>query len=104
MTHRLSMRRVVAALAILAPLRVAHPAPAPMPDTGRPVAVHANTDIVGTVTDSTTGQPLQSAEVSLTSTAGAIASNTTTNTFGQFTIHNVAPGAYTVGVHALGFR
>jgi hypothetical protein len=63
----------------------------------------ANADINGTVTDSTNGQPLQSAEISLASAAGTVVSNTTTNAFGQYTIHNVAAGTYKVSVHMLGF-
>ncbi len=104
MTHRLSMRRVVAVLAILGPFPVAQAARAPLTASVRAVAIYANANVTGTVTDSTTGQPLQSAEVSLTSTRGNVVSNTVTNTFGQFTIHNVAPGSYTLSVHMLGFR
>src|SRR5579885_1938900 len=69
-----------------------------------PTVVRANGDITGTVTDSTNGQPLQSAEVSLANTSGGIVSNTVTDAFGRFTIHNVVAGSYVLSVHMLGFR
>ena len=64
----------------------------------------ANVDLTGVVTDSTNGQPLQSAEITVTRQAGGVVSNTTTDAFGRFTIHNLASGSYTVTVHLLGFR
>ena len=64
----------------------------------------ANVDLTGTVTDTTTGNPLQAAEIAVTRAAGGLASNTITDAFGHFTIHNLAPGSYTVSVHLLGFR
>jgi hypothetical protein len=66
--------------------------------------VHANIDLTGTVTDSTTGGPLQSAEIAVTRMTGGVVSNTITDAFGHFTVHNLAPGSYTVSVHFLGFR
>ncbi|HEX4683036.1 MAG TPA: TonB-dependent receptor [Gemmatimonadaceae bacterium] len=65
---------------------------------------HANADITGTVTDSTNGQPLQAAEVSVRNAGSNIISNTATDAFGRFTVHNIAGGTYTITVHMLGFR
>ena len=73
-------------------------------DTGKPRAPRANVDVSGTVTDSTSGQPLQSAEVSVVNQGGSIIANTTTNTFGAFTIHNIAPGSYSITIRLIGFR
>ena len=64
----------------------------------------ANADLTGIVTDTTNGQPLQSAEISVAGATGGIVSNTTTDAFGRFTVHNLSAGAYTVSVHLLGFR
>jgi hypothetical protein len=61
-----------------------------------------NVDLTGTVTDSTSGQPLPSAEVSVSGDGGRVA-NTTTDGFGRYTIHNLAAGTYTVAVHFIGF-
>lgn len=72
-----------------------------LPNGGVP---HANTDITGTVIDSTNGQPLQSAEVTLSTAAGARVMNTLADAFGRFTIHNVGVGSYAIAVHMLGFR
>lgn len=64
----------------------------------------ANVDVTGVVTDSTNGQPLQSAEISVARATGGVVSNTVADGFGRFTIHNLAPGSYTIAVHLLGFR
>ena len=66
----------------------------------------ANGDVTGVVTDSSNGQPLQAAEISLavSTPGGGVISNTITDAFGRFTIHNVAPGSYALSVHLLGFR
>jgi hypothetical protein len=98
MSFRSIAYRLVA-LATLLPVAVAR-ASASSPDRPR----GANVDLTGTVTDSTTGGGLQSAEVSVTRTEGGLVSNTVTDAFGHFTIHNLAPGSYTVSVHLLGFR
>jgi hypothetical protein len=64
----------------------------------------ANGDISGVVTDSSNGQPLESAEITIANQGGAVIASASTNTFGNFTIHNVAPGAYSIAVHLIGFR
>ncbi len=76
---------------------------ASVPDLGRHVAI-ANVDVTGVVTDSTNGQPLESAEVTIGNAGGAVVANTTTNTFGGFTIHNIGAGAYSISVHLIGYR
>src|SRR6202008_2013159 len=66
-----------------------------------PVRV-ANADITGVVTDAGSGQPLPSAEVSIMQGTQVI-SNASTDAFGRYTAHNIAPGAYTVAARFLGF-
>ncbi|PYO76245.1 MAG: hypothetical protein DMD63_14900 [Gemmatimonadetes bacterium] len=67
----------------------------------RPVRT-ANADITGVVTDSASGQPLPSAEVSVMQGTQVIA-NASTDAFGRYTAHNIAPGSYTVTARFLGF-
>jgi hypothetical protein len=59
-------------------------------------------DVTGTVTDSASGAPIASAQVSITQ-SGKIILNTGTDAFGRFTAHNLPAGAYDVGVHFIGF-
>src|SRR5438105_15649877 len=66
-----------------------------------PVRV-SNADITGVVTDAGSGQPLPSAEVSIMQGTQVIA-NTSTDSFGRYTSHNIAPGSYTVTARFLGF-
>src|SRR5258708_25958605 len=61
------------------------------------------TDLFGTVTDSLTGRPIGSAQVSVMQ-GTRIVVNTTTDDFGRYRVHNLDAGSYTVSVHALGFR
>ena len=61
-----------------------------------------NADITGVVTDSASGQPLPSAEVSVMQGTQVIA-NASTDAFGRFTAHNIAPGSYDVTARFLGF-
>lgn len=62
-----------------------------------------NADILGAVTDSASGQPLPSAEVSVMR-GTEIVYNATTDAFGRYTAHNISPGSYTVTARFLGFR
>src|SRR2546423_147281 len=64
--------------------------------------VRANADIAGVVTDSASGQPLPSAEVSIMQGTQVIA-NASTDAFGRYTAHNISPGSYTVTARFLGF-
>ncbi|MDB4898522.1 MAG: hypothetical protein JWN53_330, partial [Gemmatimonadetes bacterium] len=61
------------------------------------------TDILGTVTDSVSGRPVGSAQVSITQGARIIL-NTITDDFGRYRGHNLDAGSYLVSVHALGFH
>ena len=90
-------RTAIAALLLILPslARAAAPSAAASP--------HAATDLVGTVADSGSAQPVGSAQVSVTRGA-SIVLNTTTDDFGRYRAHNLSPGTYTVSVHALGFR
>jgi Carboxypeptidase regulatory-like domain len=63
----------------------------------------ANGDVTGTVTDSTNGSPLPSAEVTVQRGTSVIA-NTVTDPFGHFTFHDIANGDYTLAVHFIGFH
>src|SRR5205814_3689330 len=60
-------------------------------------------DVSGTITDSTSGQPLPSAEVSVNQN-GSIVTNTQTDGFGRYTVHNLSAGSYVVSVRMIGFR
>src|SRR5436853_295332 len=62
----------------------------------------ANADITGVVTDLASGQPLPSAEVSIMQGTQVIA-NASTDAFGRYTVHNIAPGSYEVTARFLGF-
>lgn len=61
-----------------------------------------NSDIAGTVTDSASGQPLGSAEVSVMQ-GTQIVVNTSTDDFGRYRVHNIATGTYTVVARFIGF-
>ncbi|MGH7656157.1 MAG: TonB-dependent receptor [Gemmatimonadaceae bacterium] len=62
-----------------------------------------NGDLHGAVTDSASGNPIPSAQVSVTRD-GRIIQNTLTNDFGQFVVHNLGAGSYAVSVHFIGFK
>ena len=59
-------------------------------------------DVIGTVTDSANGHPLQSAEVTVQRTTNIVA-NTTTDPFGRFIIHDLSVGDYVIVVHFIGY-
>jgi hypothetical protein len=59
-------------------------------------------DVSGSVSDSASGQPLQSAEVSVTQGSTIIA-NTTTNPFGRYVVHNLPAGSFTITARFIGF-
>jgi hypothetical protein len=90
---------LVALVSLLVPLSRA----AASPGTPRGASHAAVGDIRGTVTDSTSGQPLSGAEVSVAQAGQAVA-NTTTDDFGRYTVRNLSPGTYTVSAHYIGFR
>ena len=94
---RVAQRCRLLGFLLLAPIGIVHGASPVRDDTG-------NVDLTGTVTDSTTGSPLQSAEISVAKATGGLVANTTTDAFGHFTIHNLAPGSYTVSAHFVGYR
>ena len=62
----------------------------------------ANADITGVVTDAGSGSPLPSAEISIMLGTQVVA-NTSTDSFGRYTVHNIAAGTYTVSARFLGF-
>lgn len=66
-------------------------------------ATAAQGDITGTVTDSASGQPLPSVEVSVMQ-GSRIVVNANTDAFGRYIAHDVAAGMYTVTARVIGFR
>ncbi len=78
----------------------AHAAPAALAASTRTLAP---SDVVGTVTDSASGQGLASVEVSVMQGTAVVAS-TSSDEFGRFTVHNLSPGTYAVMVRFIGFR
>src|SRR4051794_6821239 len=64
-------------------------------------ATTANGDVGGTVSDSSSGQRLQNAEVSVAQGTRVVA-NTQTDAFGRYTVHNLASGSYMVTARFLG--
>ncbi len=60
-------------------------------------------DIIGTVVDSSTAQPLQAIEIVIRRNGNFVA-GTFTDAFGRFTVHNLAPGTYDVTARILGYR
>src|SRR5437868_8957566 len=68
-----------------------------------PRSTSLNSDLTGTVTDSASGQPLASAEVSV-SQGSQIIFNASTDEFGRYTAHNLPAGDYTVTARFMGFR
>jgi hypothetical protein len=94
--ERIALWRVAGVIALTIPFvsAGAHPGPA---------KTVVNADIGGTVTDSASGQPLPSAEVSVMR-GTEIVFNASTDAFGRYTAHNIAPGTYTIAARFLGFR
>ena len=60
-------------------------------------------DVAGKVTDSTTGGPLASAEITI-ERAGRIVARTSTDGLGSYRIHHIQAGSYTVEVRYVGFK
>jgi len=60
-------------------------------------------DLTGTVTDSASGQPLPSAEVSVMQ-GSRIVLTANTDAFGRYIAHDLPSGTYTVNVRLIGFR
>jgi hypothetical protein len=63
----------------------------------------AQGDLTGTVTDSASGQPLPSVEVSVMQ-GSRIVLNVSTDAFGRYIAHDVPAGRYTVSARLIGFR
>ena len=75
---------------------------APIESRATPINPKNNSDITGTITDSASGQPLASAEVSVMR-GSEVVFNASTDAFGRYTAHNISPGTYTVAARFLGF-
>jgi len=74
-------------------------------ETLRPPADSSSTpsDILGTVTDSASGKPLEGAEVVITHAKGVVA-DVMTDQFGRFIVHDLPSGSYRVEAHLIGYR
>jgi hypothetical protein len=73
------------------------------PQAPTPGASTAHGNVIGSVADSATGQPLATVEVVL-KRDGRFVAGTFTDAFGRFTHHNVPPGTYTLAARIIGFR
>ncbi|HEY4099776.1 MAG TPA: TonB-dependent receptor [Gemmatimonadales bacterium] len=73
--------------------------------TPRPHAgpILRNADVAGRVTDSTYGKPLAGTEIVITR-AGTVVSRVTTDEFGAWRVHDLAPADYQVEARLIGFR
>src|SRR4051812_27791701 len=60
-------------------------------------------DVAGIVRDSTTGEPLANAELSVMR-MGRLVVNTESDQFGHFIVHHVPSGEYVIDVRMIGFR
>jgi hypothetical protein len=74
----------------------------PAPANAATKIANRNQDITGVVTDVGSGQPLPSAEVSVMR-GTEVVFNASTDGFGRYTAHNIAPGDFTVVARFLGF-
>ena len=95
-----------AALLVLALLPRALPAldrARPLPLAASAVVHVAGVDVVGTVTDSASGQPLGGAEVDV-SQDSRVVFKTSTDAFGRYAAHNLGAGSYVVSARFIGFR
>jgi hypothetical protein len=106
--QRVSARAVTCVLALIMSVAVvpayASRAPAsPVAATGINTGLIAHGDLTGTVTDSASGQPLPSAEVSVMQ-GSRIVLTATTDAFGRYIAHDLPSGTYSVNVRLIGFR
>lgn len=69
----------------------------------RHVPARFNADLVGRVVDSMYGKPVAGADVIVRRAATVIA-RVTTDQFGSWRVHNLAPGSYSVTIRLIGFR
>ncbi len=61
-------------------------------------------DVLGTVTDSAGGTPLQGAEIVITHAGGGVVADVMSNQFGRFIAHDLPAGPYRVEAHLIGYR
>ncbi|MFI5235387.1 MAG: carboxypeptidase regulatory-like domain-containing protein [Gemmatimonadales bacterium] len=76
---------------------------APAASAGTPLSHLRTGDLVGTVTDSASRQPIGGADITV-SRNGQIVSRTLTDPFGRFTLHDLPAGDLDVEAHAIGYR
>ena len=97
MIPRILFRTICVALALVS-IAARNGAALPLSSTTRsPVG-----DLGGTVTDSASGQPLASAEISVMQGSTVIAT-VAADAFGRYRVHNLSAGSYQVVVHFIGF-
>ena len=68
-----------------------------------PAPPRRNADLVGHVVDSMYGKPVAGADVSVLRATTVIA-HATSDQFGTWRVHNLAPGTYSIKVRQIGFR
>src|SRR5690348_1912069 len=69
----------------------------------RALAAPDNGDIAGVVRDSTSGEPLANAELSVTRD-GRVVVNAESDQFGHFVMHNIPAGEYAMSARMIGYR
>ena len=90
--------RLAFSVAIATALPVAALASAP-----RHAPARFNADLFGHVVDSIYGKPVAGADV-IVRRASTVIARTTTDQFGSWRVHNLAPGSYSVTIRLIGFR
>jgi len=111
--HHAFINRAAASLTLLVAATLTVPAAAQRPradlsrvpaPTARAIPPDSATvDVLGKVTDSTTGGPLASVEI-LIERAGRIVARASTDGLGSYRIHGIRAGSYTVEARFIGFR
>ena len=95
-THLHALCRAIASAIVLLAITSA-------PASALSLPTRIATDVVGTITDSVSGRPVSSAQVSVMQ-GTRIVFNTSSDDFGRYRAHNLDSGTYSISVHALGFR
>lgn len=103
LSWRLSVRLLPVAIMTVVSFAVTFTTSAAAAPSGSGGNTDRNADVTGVVTDSTTHEPLASAEVSVMR-GSQIIFNASTDAFGRYTAHDITPGSYTITARFIGFR
>jgi hypothetical protein len=71
--------------------------------SGGPVRDAVAGNVAGVLTDSASGQPLQSVQIRVVQ-GGRLVASVQTDAFGRYLVHNLAAGSYVVQARVLGYR